>query len=85
MSFLKVVDTSFLKLLKSLSPFCLISEVNWNHDIPDKYSPELIYSVSINMHYIFSDIIESDITEIAHRNKAGIDEGRHVRVQFDFG
>ena len=57
------VKLQVLKLLKSLSPFCFISEVNWNHDIPEKYSPELIYSVSINMHYIFSNVMESNITD----------------------
>ena len=63
------VKLRVLKLLKSLSPFCLITEVNWNHDIPDKYSPELIYAVSNNMHYMFSDIIESDITENEKKNR----------------
>ncbi|WP_428634596.1 GRAS family protein [Sedimenticola sp.] len=57
------VKSRVLKLFKSLSPYCLISEVNWNHDIPDKYSPELIYAISHNMHYMLSDIIGSDITE----------------------
>jgi len=57
------IKSHVLTLLKSLSPYCFISEVNWNHDIPDKYSPELIYAVSVNMDYMFSDIIESDITE----------------------
>ena len=57
------VKLHVLELLKSFSSFCLISEPNCNHDIPEKYSPELIYAVSTNMHYFFSNIIESDITE----------------------
>ncbi|MCP4176962.1 MAG: methyltransferase domain-containing protein [bacterium] len=53
-----------LKFLRSFSKYCIISEVNFNHDLPEKYSPELIYAVSKNMNILFSDILNSDLTDI---------------------
>ena len=61
-----------LQKLKLLSDYCVISDLNFNHDIPDKYSPELIYAVYVNMECVFSDILTSNITE--NEKKLAIEE-----------
>lgn len=43
-----------LKLLKVFSSNFILTEVNWNHDLPEKDTPELIYSVA-NNYGIFSE------------------------------
>jgi len=51
------------KKLKTLSSCCVLSEVNWNHDIPEAKSPELIYSVVKGYGLLFKDVLESPITD----------------------
>lgn len=51
------------KQLKKISPYCILSEVNWNHDIPEARSPELIYSIVKSYGLIIKDILTSPITE----------------------
>ncbi len=46
-----------LKQLKEFSPNFILSEVNWNHDLPEKDSPELIYSVANNYAFFSRDIL----------------------------
>ncbi|OQX81433.1 MAG: hypothetical protein B6D64_02070 [Bacteroidetes bacterium 4484_276] len=52
-----------LKQLKWLSPNLLLTEVNWNHDLPEKGSPELIYSVANNYANFCKDILYLPVTE----------------------
>jgi hypothetical protein len=46
-----------LEMLTNLSNYCLISESNYNHDLPKKDAPELIYSVSENYGFVIQDIL----------------------------
>ena len=46
-----------MKMLATLSPYCLISEAHQNHDQPEKDTPELIYSVTENYGFVIQDIL----------------------------
>ena len=46
-----------LRQMGQLSPFFVLTEVNWNHDLPAKDSPELVFSVA-RSYSIFSKSIE---------------------------
>ena len=50
------VKIPMLKQMQELSPWFVLTEVNWNHDNPEQHSPELIYSVAKN-YIIFSESI----------------------------
>ena len=50
------IKIPMLKQMRELSPYFVLTEVNWNHDNPEKQSPELIYSVAKN-YAIFSESI----------------------------
>jgi hypothetical protein len=52
-----------LKQLKSFSPNFILTEVNWNHDLPEKDSPELIYSVANNYGIFCKDIFKLPVSE----------------------
>ena len=52
-----------MKMLAELSACCLISEANNNHDLPEKDTPELIYSVTENYGFIIQDILSSHISK----------------------
>jgi hypothetical protein len=52
-----------MKMLAELSTCCLISEANNNHDVPEKDTPELIYSVTENYGFIIQDILSSSISK----------------------
>lgn len=52
-----------LKLLKEFSSNFILTEVNWNHDLPEKDSPELIYSVSNNYGIFSQGILKLPVLE----------------------
>jgi len=54
----KELKIPMLKNLRQLSPNFVLTEVNWNHDLPEKDSPELFYSVA-KSYGIFSESILS--------------------------
>lgn len=51
-----------LKQMKTLSPNFILTEVNWNHDLPEKDSPELIYSVVKNYGVFCEDILNLPVS-----------------------
>jgi hypothetical protein len=53
----------FLKKMKKLSQHFIIGDVNWNHDVPEKKSPELIYSVYKSYGFVFQNVMDGDLTE----------------------
>jgi hypothetical protein len=57
------VKIPMLKQMKTLSPHFLLTEVNWNHDIPEKDTPELIYSVAKNYAIFSKDILKLQVAE----------------------
>ena len=61
-----------LKLLRSLTQNLFIVEMEANHDIPEKDSPEIVYSVNKRYSFIFDDINSSSISE--KEKKSAIDE-----------
>jgi SAM-dependent methyltransferase len=52
-----------MKKLVNLSPHFLISEANYNHDCPQKDTPELIYSVTENYGLVMQDILKSSASK----------------------
>ncbi len=52
-----------LTLMKEFSPNFILTEVNWNHDLPEKDSPELIYSVAKSYGYFSKDILELPVSD----------------------
>jgi hypothetical protein len=56
-----------MKMLADLSNHCLISEANNNHDLPEKDTPELVYSVTENYGFIIQDVLNSLVSEIDKR------------------
>lgn len=54
----KETKIPMLKTLRELSPNFILTEVNWNHDLPESDSPELFYSVA-KSYGIFSKSILS--------------------------
>ncbi|MFH1726906.1 MAG: GRAS family protein [Pseudomonadota bacterium] len=57
-----------LKKLKSISSKFLLTEVHFNHDLPQKDSPELVYSVYKFYGFIFNDIINSPLSELEKKS-----------------
>lgn len=51
-----------LEKINKLTSNCLLIEINWNHDRPEKDSPELAYSVAGSYGYMFNDILKSPLT-----------------------
>jgi len=52
-----------LKLMKEFSPNFILTEVNWNHDLPAKDSPELIYSVANSYGAFSKGILNLPVSE----------------------
>jgi hypothetical protein len=48
-----------MKMIANRSKYCLISEANYNHDLPEKDTPELIYSVTENYGFVIQDVLNS--------------------------
>jgi hypothetical protein len=53
------IKISTMKMLANLSTYCLISEANSNHDLPEKDTSELIYSVAESYGFVIQDILNS--------------------------
>jgi hypothetical protein len=60
----KELKVSTMKKLADLAAHCLISESNYNHDCPEKDTPELIYSVTENYGFVIQDILKSPVSKI---------------------
>lgn len=52
-----------LKQMREFSSKFILAEVNWNHDIPEKDSPELIYSVVKNFGFFCEGILSLPVSE----------------------
>lgn len=48
-----------MKMIANRSRYCLISEANYNHDLPEKDTPELIYSVTESYGFVIQDVLNS--------------------------
>jgi Methyltransferase domain len=59
----KEIKVATMKKLASISSCCLISDANCNHDLPDKDTPELVYSVTENYGSIIQDVLKSSASE----------------------
>ena len=59
----KETKVPMLEQLKSFSPNFILTEVNWNHDLPEKDSPELIFSVAKNYGIFCKDIFKLPVSE----------------------
>lgn len=61
-----------LKLIRTLTRNLFIVEMEANHDIPEKDSPEIVYSVNKRYSFIFNDIYLSPIS--GEEKRAAIDD-----------
>lgn len=61
-----------LKFLRSITENCIIIENDANHDLPEKDSPEIVYSLNKSYGFIFADVNSSPITD--REKKAAIDD-----------
>jgi len=52
-----------LKQLRTFSPHLVLTEVDWNHDLPEKDSPELIFSVAKSYGIFCKDIFKLPVSE----------------------
>lgn len=59
----KEIKVPTLKMLLEPSSFCLISDCNCNHDLPEKDTPELIYSVTESYGFVIQDVLNSSASE----------------------
>jgi hypothetical protein len=48
-----------LRVIREMSGTCLLSELNFNHDSPERDDPELDYSVYTNYGFLMRDVLES--------------------------
>lgn len=52
-----------LRKMRTISDRFILAEVNWNHDLPAKDSPELIYSIVKNYGFFCQGILDLDVSE----------------------
>ena len=52
-----------MKMIANLSTSCLISEAHYNHDLPEKNTPELISSVTESYGFVIQDVLNSAASE----------------------
>jgi hypothetical protein len=52
-----------MKIIANRSKYCLISEANYNHDLPEKDTPELMYSVTESYGLIIQDVLNSTASQ----------------------
>ncbi len=57
------VKIPMLRGIRDLARYCLVTEVNWDHGLPEKGSPELVYSVVKTYGFILKDLLASEVTE----------------------
>ena len=60
----KEVKVPTMEMLTKFSTYCLISDTHYNHDPPDRDTPELVYSVSENYGFVIQDVLDSGASEI---------------------
>jgi hypothetical protein len=53
-----------MESISNLSAYCSISEAHYNHDLPEKDTPELIYSVTESYGFVIQDVLNSAASEI---------------------
>jgi hypothetical protein len=59
----KEIKVATMKMLANLSTYCLISDAHYNHDLPEKDTPELVYSVTENYGFVIQDVLNSRASE----------------------
>jgi hypothetical protein len=59
----KEIKVPTINRLAHLSCSCLISDANCNHDLPEKDTPELVYSVTENYGFIIQDVLNSSASK----------------------
>jgi hypothetical protein len=59
----KEIKVPTMATLANLSTYCLISDAHYNHDLPEKDTPELIYSVTANYGFVIKDVLNSRASE----------------------
>lgn len=52
-----------LRKMRTISNRFILAEVNWNHDLPAKDSPELIYSIVKNYGFFCQGVLHLDVSE----------------------
>ncbi len=72
-----------LKKLKNLTKSLLLVEMNSTHDLPEKDSPDLIYSITRSYGFIFNDINNSPLTQ--EEKLASIDDFLLAEALFMIG
>lgn len=60
----KEIKIPTMRMLAGLSSYCSISEAHYNHDLPEKDTPELIYSVTESYGFVIQDVLNSRASEI---------------------
>jgi SAM-dependent methyltransferase len=53
------IKVPMMKILADRSTYCLISEAHYNHDLPEKDTPELVYSVTESYGFVIQDVLNS--------------------------
>lgn len=59
----KEIKIPMLENLRQMSPNFVLTEVNWNHDLPERDSPELFYSVAKSYGIFSKSILSLDVSE----------------------
>jgi hypothetical protein len=59
----KEIKVPTMKMLTSLSTYCLISDAHYNHDLPEQGTPELVYSVTENYGFVIKDVLNSHASD----------------------
>ncbi|WP_041548043.1 SAM-dependent methyltransferase [Chamaesiphon minutus] len=59
----KEIKVPTMAMLANLSTYCLLSDAHYNHDLPEKDTPELIYSVTENYGFVIKDVLKSLASE----------------------
>jgi hypothetical protein len=59
----KEIKVPTMAMLAELSTYCLVSDAHYNHDLPEKDTPELVYSVTENYGFVIKDVLNSQASE----------------------
>jgi hypothetical protein len=59
----KEIKVPTMQMLSNLSTYCLISDAHYNHDLPEKDTPELVYSVAENYGFVIKDVLSSGASD----------------------
>jgi hypothetical protein len=63
----KEIKVPTMEMLARLSTYCLISDANYNHDLPEKDTPELVYSVTESYGFVIQDVLNSRASETGQK------------------